>query len=56
MEVTFRNPLKIPLALSDLSLLWSFSQDDVAESGGMLAAEVTISNEKGATAGVGHQC
>ncbi|CAF96624.1 unnamed protein product [Tetraodon nigroviridis] len=26
VEVTFRNPLKVPLALANLSLLWSFSQ------------------------------
>lgn len=50
MEVTFRNPLKVPLALSNLSLLWSFSHDAEAE-----AEEVTVSNEEGAAAGVGQQ-
>lgn len=50
MEVTFRNPLKVPLALSNLSLLWSFSQADGAE-----AAEATFSNQEGTTPGVGHQ-
>ncbi|XP_074492675.1 trafficking protein particle complex subunit 8 isoform X2 [Sebastes fasciatus] len=28
VEVTFRNPLKVPLALSNLSLLWRFADDD----------------------------
>ncbi|XP_061593405.1 trafficking protein particle complex subunit 8 isoform X2 [Cololabis saira] len=28
VEVTFRNPLKVPLALSDLSLLWGFTPAD----------------------------
>uniref|UniRef100_A0A3P8X173 Trafficking protein particle complex subunit 8 n=1 Tax=Cynoglossus semilaevis TaxID=244447 RepID=A0A3P8X173_CYNSE len=27
VEVTFRNPLKVPLALSNLSLLWKFTAD-----------------------------
>lgn len=55
MEVTFRNPLKVPLALSNLSLLWSFSHHAGGDGGEVLAAEETISNEEGPTPGVGHQ-
>uniref|UniRef100_A0A8D0A782 Trafficking protein particle complex subunit 8 n=1 Tax=Sander lucioperca TaxID=283035 RepID=A0A8D0A782_SANLU len=32
VEVTFRNPLKVPLALSNLSLLWRFSADGASPS------------------------
>nr|XP_019936666.1 PREDICTED: trafficking protein particle complex subunit 8 isoform X2 [Paralichthys olivaceus] len=32
VEVTFRNPLKVPLALSNLSLLWRFTADGSAPS------------------------
>lgn len=28
VEVAFRNPLKVPLLLSDLSLLWKFQPKD----------------------------
>lgn len=30
MEVAFRNPLKVPLLLSDLSLLWKFQPKDAS--------------------------
>uniref|UniRef100_H3CNW1 Trafficking protein particle complex subunit 8 n=1 Tax=Tetraodon nigroviridis TaxID=99883 RepID=H3CNW1_TETNG len=39
VEVTFRNPLKVPLALANLSLLWSFSQHAGGEGGETPAAE-----------------
>ncbi|XP_028442917.1 trafficking protein particle complex subunit 8 isoform X2 [Perca flavescens] len=32
VEVTFRNPLKVPLALSNLSLLWRFTADGASPS------------------------
>uniref|UniRef100_A0A4W6CYI7 Trafficking protein particle complex subunit 8 n=1 Tax=Lates calcarifer TaxID=8187 RepID=A0A4W6CYI7_LATCA len=32
VEVTFRNPLKVSLALSNLSLLWKFTADDAPPS------------------------
>ncbi|GAA6231935.1 trafficking protein particle complex subunit 8 [Lates japonicus] len=32
VEVTFRNPLKVSLALSNLSLLWKFTADDASPS------------------------
>lgn len=51
MEVTFRNPLKVSLALSNLSLLWSFSQDDAPKP-----EEPPITNEEELAPGVGHQC
>eukprot|EP00066_Takifugu_rubripes_P023444 XP_011612710.1 PREDICTED: trafficking protein particle complex subunit 8 [Takifugu rubripes] len=41
VEVTFRNPLKVSLALSNLSLLWSFSQDDAPKP-----EEPPITNEE----------
>ncbi|XP_077439966.1 trafficking protein particle complex subunit 8 isoform X3 [Vanacampus margaritifer] len=34
VEVTFRNPLKVPLALSRLSLLWKFTRDHHAGADG----------------------
>ncbi|XP_042370260.1 trafficking protein particle complex subunit 8 isoform X3 [Plectropomus leopardus] len=49
VEVTFRNPLKVPLTLSSLSLLWKFTADGVSPSTGKktdeMAGEV-ISNEE----------
>lgn len=51
VEVTFRNPLKVSLALSNLSLLWSFSQDDASKP-----EESPITNEEELAPGVGHQC
>lgn len=50
MEVTFRNPLKVSLALSNLSLLWSFSQDDASKP-----EEPPVTNEEELAPGVGHQ-
>lgn len=29
VEVAFRNPLKVPLLLTDLSLLWKFQPKDI---------------------------
>lgn len=48
MEVVFRNPLKVALALSDLSVLWKFTPKDFSGPQGGAAGE-TISNEKEAT-------
>ncbi|KAI2651856.1 Trafficking protein particle complex subunit 8 [Labeo rohita] len=45
VEVVFRNPLKVPLALSALSLLWKFTLKDFSGPQGGTAGE-TISNEK----------
>lgn len=53
VEVTFRNPLKVSLALSNLSLLWSFSHEDGAGSGETLAGEGAVTNEEGLTPAVG---
>uniref|UniRef100_A0A8D0A3C8 Trafficking protein particle complex subunit 8 n=1 Tax=Sander lucioperca TaxID=283035 RepID=A0A8D0A3C8_SANLU len=56
VEVTFRNPLKVPLALSNLSLLWRFSADGASPSQDRTtdwsAAEV-ITNEETVSVGVG---
>ncbi|KAL6108632.1 trappc8 [Pungitius sinensis] len=49
VEVMFRNPLKVPLALSNLSLLWKFTAEGVTPS-----EEVTgeaITNEESLTEG-----
>ncbi len=45
MEVVFRNPLKVPLALSALSLLWKFTLKDFSGPQGSTAGE-TFTNEK----------
>lgn len=47
VEVTFRNPLKVSLALSILSLLWRFTPDGVSE-------ELAITNEDTLILGVGN--
>ncbi|XP_047443113.1 trafficking protein particle complex subunit 8 [Mugil cephalus] len=44
VEVTFRNPLKVPLALSNLSLLWRFSADGTTEKTD--ADNETVTNEE----------
>ncbi|XP_051928710.1 trafficking protein particle complex subunit 8 isoform X3 [Hippocampus zosterae] len=44
VEVMFRNPLKVPLALSRLSLLWKFSHDGHAADGGEDAAGEELGN------------
>uniref|UniRef100_A0AAR2INL4 Trafficking protein particle complex 8 n=1 Tax=Pygocentrus nattereri TaxID=42514 RepID=A0AAR2INL4_PYGNA len=36
VEVVFRNPLKVPLVLSDLSLLWKFTTKDFSKPQGAL--------------------
>ncbi|KAK6313879.1 hypothetical protein J4Q44_G00153380 [Coregonus suidteri] len=49
VEVAFRNPLKVPLVLSDLSLLWKFTLKDFSRpqpQDVMVGDAVTISNEK----------
>uniref|UniRef100_A0A667WZ23 Trafficking protein particle complex subunit 8 n=1 Tax=Myripristis murdjan TaxID=586833 RepID=A0A667WZ23_9TELE len=49
VEVTFRNPLKVPLVLSDLSLLWKFTAKDFSKAQDVLTGEATgeaITNEK----------
>ncbi|KAL7888142.1 hypothetical protein AOLI_G00031160 [Acnodon oligacanthus] len=50
VEVLFRNPLKVPLILSDLSLLWKFTTKDFSGPQGGTTGE-TITNEKEAAAG-----
>ncbi|KAI5619859.1 trafficking protein particle complex subunit 8 isoform X1 [Silurus asotus] len=45
VEVVFRNPLKVPLALSELSLLWKFTPKVFSGTQGATIGE-TISNEK----------
>ncbi|KAG5849876.1 hypothetical protein ANANG_G00076340 [Anguilla anguilla] len=45
VEVVFRNPLKVPLILTDLSLLWKFSPKDFSRAQGEEAGE-SVSNEK----------
>lgn len=45
VEVVFRNPLKVPLALSELSLLWKFTPKDFSGPQGGTSRE-TIFNEK----------
>lgn len=52
MEVTFRNPLKVSLALSSLSLLWRFTVDGSSSSKEM--TEETITNEETSAVGVGN--
>ncbi|KAF7646234.1 hypothetical protein LDENG_00191260, partial [Lucifuga dentata] len=49
VEVTFRNPLKVSLALSNLSLLWSFTPDGFTSSQKETAGDA-ITNEKEALA------
>uniref|UniRef100_A0A8C7SV64 Trafficking protein particle complex 8 n=1 Tax=Oncorhynchus mykiss TaxID=8022 RepID=A0A8C7SV64_ONCMY len=49
VEVAFRNPLKVPLVLSDLSLLWKFTLKDFSRpqpQDVMVGDAVTITNEK----------
>uniref|UniRef100_A0A8C7W5V6 Trafficking protein particle complex 8 n=1 Tax=Oncorhynchus mykiss TaxID=8022 RepID=A0A8C7W5V6_ONCMY len=53
VEVAFRNPLKVPLVLSDLSLLWKFTLKDFSRpqpQDVMVGDAVTITNEKEAIA------
>uniref|UniRef100_A0A8C8EVA7 Trafficking protein particle complex 8 n=1 Tax=Oncorhynchus tshawytscha TaxID=74940 RepID=A0A8C8EVA7_ONCTS len=53
VEVVFRNPLKVPLVLSDLSLLWKFTLKDFSRPQPqdiMVGDAVTITNEKEAIA------
>ncbi|TMS20849.1 trafficking protein particle complex subunit 8 isoform X1 [Larimichthys crocea] len=52
VEVTFRNPLKVPLALSNLSLLWSFTADDVSSSKENTTEDLSITNEGSLASGV----
>ncbi|XP_034091106.1 trafficking protein particle complex subunit 8 isoform X3 [Gymnodraco acuticeps] len=49
VEVSFRNPLKVPLALSNLSLLWSFTAEGTSPS--EENAEEAITNEETLTQG-----
>lgn len=50
VEVTFRNPLKVSLALSSLSLLWRFTVDSFSSSKEM--TEETITNEETSAVGM----
>lgn len=45
VEVTFKNPLKVPLALTNLSLLWTFTADDAAPSKAE-TEDLSITNEE----------
>ncbi|XP_063779722.1 trafficking protein particle complex subunit 8 isoform X3 [Pseudophryne corroboree] len=45
VEVSFKNPLKVPLLLTDLSLLWKFHQKDFSQKDNEELKE-PISNEK----------
>lgn len=57
VEVTFRNPLKVSLALSNLSLLWRFSPDGVSPLEEKKTEELAgdaITNEKTLALGVGN--
>ncbi|KAM8874029.1 trafficking protein particle complex subunit 8 isoform 2-T2 [Spinachia spinachia] len=47
VEVTFRNPLKVPLALSNLSLLWKFTAEGATPPEEMTGEALT--NEHGMT-------
>lgn len=53
MEVTFRNPLKVPLALSNLKLLWKFTAEGASPS--EETAGEAITNEESLTEGVSGQ-
>lgn len=46
MELTFRNPFKVPLSLLNLSLLWKFTPSGAAPSVEKLAQPLTVSNEE----------
>lgn len=54
VEVTFRNPLKVSLILSNLSLLWRFTEDGVSSSKESMTEELTITNEEMLALGVGN--
>uniref|UniRef100_A0AAQ5XV18 Trafficking protein particle complex 8 n=1 Tax=Amphiprion ocellaris TaxID=80972 RepID=A0AAQ5XV18_AMPOC len=57
VEVTFKNPLKVSLALSNLSLLWKFSSDGTSSSKETKTedlTEETITNEETTAVGVGN--
>ncbi|XP_076873114.1 trafficking protein particle complex subunit 8 isoform X2 [Brachyhypopomus gauderio] len=50
VEVVLRNPLKVPLALAELSLLWKFTPKDFSRPLGGVPGE-PLSNEREAAAG-----
>nr|XP_040041142.1 trafficking protein particle complex subunit 8 isoform X1 [Gasterosteus aculeatus aculeatus] len=50
VEVTFRNPLKVPLALSNLKLLWKFTAEGASPS--EETAGEAITNEESLTEGM----
>ncbi|XP_066533154.1 trafficking protein particle complex subunit 8 isoform X2 [Hoplias malabaricus] len=50
VEVVLRNPLRVLLTLSDLSLLWKFTPKDFSGPQGVTLGE-TVTNEKEASAG-----
>uniref|UniRef100_A0A8C3AI90 Trafficking protein particle complex subunit 8 n=1 Tax=Cyclopterus lumpus TaxID=8103 RepID=A0A8C3AI90_CYCLU len=55
VEVTFRNPLKVPLALSNLSLLWRFTAEGATPSEEKTTEESAgeaVTNEEALTEGV----
>ncbi|KAK2815971.1 hypothetical protein Q5P01_026438 [Channa striata] len=55
VEVTFRNPLKVSLALSNLSLLWTFTADGESASKGKMTDELageTITNAESLAQGI----
>ncbi|XP_062411302.1 trafficking protein particle complex subunit 8 [Sardina pilchardus] len=47
VEVSFRNPLRVPLSLSDLSLLWKFTPEDFSrQPDNTHTSSQSITNEK----------
>ncbi|XP_070688188.1 trafficking protein particle complex subunit 8 [Pempheris klunzingeri] len=55
VEVAFRNPLKVSLALSNLSLLWRFTAGGVSPSMDKTTEEVAITNEETLALGMTQQ-
>lgn len=56
VEVMFRNPLKVSLVLSNLSLIWNFTLDGVPPLKEKMPDKLTISNEETLARGVGNLC
>uniref|UniRef100_A0A8C4NUR0 Trafficking protein particle complex 8 n=1 Tax=Dicentrarchus labrax TaxID=13489 RepID=A0A8C4NUR0_DICLA len=54
VEVTFRNPLKVSLSLSNLSLVWRFTADCASPSKEKTTEELSITNEENLALGVGN--
>ncbi|XP_051259143.1 trafficking protein particle complex subunit 8 isoform X1 [Dicentrarchus labrax] len=52
VEVTFRNPLKVSLSLSNLSLVWRFTADCASPSKEKTTEELSITNEENLALGI----